>query len=502
MTAVAQPRVVNAGAALIVGGGIAGLTTALSFPHPCTLVLSRELGAWTATALAQGGIAAATTDDDSPAAHAADTLVAGAGLCDPVAVNVLTREAPAAIDWLEAHGVVFDVDANGERLRGLEGAHSVKRILHCNGDGTGAAIEAALVEAVRQAKHVTVWENTYVDELAVADGRVVGAHARTVDESVTFLASEVVLATGGYAALLAHTSNPSGSWGSGLALAAHAGAELRDLEMVQFHPTALAVEADPMPLVTEAVRGAGAQLVSADGRPLVADPLAGRDIVARAVADAYRRGEKVFLNTPETLGAKIEERFPGVTTACRAAGIDPTRDPIPVRPAAHYTMGGITVDLYGNSTVPGLRAVGECSSTGVHGANRLASNSLLEAVVFGRRVGGSLGATKTYNGPVSTPTIREGAPKRERREQVENALGIVRVPGEIESLLTTLLPTIESSNGDLVAVLLAASALRRHESRGAHRWDGPARVDDVARHTTITLADVRQLLDDNEGIAS
>lgn len=487
-------NVVPHGVPVIIGGGVAGLTVALASPGSCTLVVTGSLGDATATSLAQGGIAAATGSDDSAAAHAADTLAAGGGLARPEAVRTLTAGGRAAIRWLLDHEVAFDTDADGHFQRGLEGAHSRARILHCDGDGTGAAMESALVAAVRQAEHVTVLEDHRAVDLVVRAGRCHGVTVLDGDgRASTLLAPSVVLATGGYGALFAHTTNPLGSWGSGLALAIRAGAATRDLEFVQFHPTALdapfaggghtpcdPVPCAPMSLVSEAVRGAGARLVTDDGTALVGDALAARDVVARAVWRSTAAGRRVFLDTHHALGPQMATRFPGVSAACRAAGIDPCVEPVPVRPAAHYTMGGIAVDLDGRTSVPGLLAVGECASTGVHGANRLASNSLLEAVVFGRRVAGA--AARTGRGRNlgvirSEPEARRPAPappSNALRGAVSATLGIERDPAAVQALVEDLAPLAATDDAALVASCVATSALSRTHSVGAHTWNPSA----------------------------
>ncbi|EWT07524.1 L-aspartate oxidase, partial [Intrasporangium chromatireducens Q5-1] len=393
------------GVPVIVGAGLAGLVTALRLaPHPVIVLAAGRLGHGAASGWAQGGIAAALGDDDSAQLHAADTIAAGAGLCEPEVVARITAAAPAAVDYLAELGARFDRTPDGRYRLGLEGAHSRRRIVHAAGDGTGAEVLRAVVGAVRRTPSITVLEGTIATRLLVADGRVAGvaaeraawspapallatpAHAAPgalASRSFQLRSERVILATGGSGQLWRHTTNPTGSRGQGLALAARAGAELRDLEMVQFHPTALDVGLDPMPLVSEAVRGAGALLVDATGAPLTDDPLAARDVVARAVWGELSRGGRVFLDARGALGSRFADAFPTVARACQAAGIDPATDLIPVRPAAHYQCGGVTVDRHGRTTVPGLWAVGEVASTGLHGANRLASNSLLEAVVCG-----------------------------------------------------------------------------------------------------------------------
>lgn len=365
---------------LIVGSGIAGLTAALRLAGRTDVVLVSK-GALDdgATARAQGGIAAAIDPADSPAAHAADTFAAGGGLGDEAGIRLLCETAPAVIAELRERGVVFDPGL------GLEGAHSRPRILHAGGDATGAAIQAALMATLRSARNsrIEVREHTALVDLLVEDGRVVGALLRAADGTLfAHRADAVLLATGGAGQLFSRTTNPAGATGDGVAAAARAGAALADLTRFQFHPTAT----PGAHLVSEAVRGEGAVLRDAQGRRFV-DELAARDVVTRAMAAtmAAQDGAPVLLDAT-ALGADfLRRRFPTIDVAVRAEGLDWASDPIPVTPAAHYWMGGIRTDLDGCTSLPGLFAAGECACTGVHGANRLASNSLLEGAVFGAR---------------------------------------------------------------------------------------------------------------------
>jgi L-aspartate oxidase len=382
---------------LVVGGGIAGLWTAVKAAdagHTVELVTKTELVEGS-TRYAQGGIAAALFPDDSAERHFADTMEAGAGLADPVAVRVLVDEGPARVRDLIRFGVAFDRDESG-LARGLEAAHSRARIVHAGGDSTGAAIEAALVSTVRR-RAVRIDEHTMLADLVVEGGRVTGAVLLTpTGDLVERRADAVVLATGGSGYLYRHTTNPAVATGDGVAAAWRAGALLADLEFTQFHPTALA--APGTPLISEAVRGEGAVLRDRDGVRFMAeaDPraeLAPRDVVARAV---WRRmqeqgGEPVLLDATALGSEFLARRFPSLDAACRSAGYEWGREPVPITPAAHYAMGGVITDLDGRTTLAGLWAVGETARTGVHGANRLASNSLLEAAVFADRAARSLG---------------------------------------------------------------------------------------------------------------
>ncbi|WP_136707883.1 L-aspartate oxidase [Agromyces sp. H66] len=381
---------------LVVGGGIAGLWTAVKAAdagHTVELVTKTVLADGN-TRHAQGGIAAALFPDDSVERHYDDTIAAGAGLADPEAVRVLVDEGPARVRDLIRFGVEFDRDESGLE-RGLEAAHSRARILHAGGDATGAAIEAALVATVRR-RAVRIDEETMLADLVVEGGCVVGVRLLTASGAVTERhADAVVLATGGSGRLYRHTTNPDVATGDGVAAAWRAGAAVADLEFVQFHPTAL--DAPGTPLISEAVRGEGALLVDRDGERfmLEVDPrgeLAPRDVVARAVwrRMAEQGGEPVFLDAT-ALGAEfLAQRFPSLDAAVREAGFDWSAEPVPITPAAHYTMGGVVTDLDGRTTLPGLFAVGETARTGVHGANRLASNSLLEAAVFADRAARAL----------------------------------------------------------------------------------------------------------------
>lgn len=382
---------------LVVGGGVAGLWTAVKAAdagHMVELVTKTALVDGN-TRHAQGGIAAALFPDDSVERHYDDTIAAGAGLADPAAVRVLVDEGPARVRDLIRFGVEFDRGESGLE-RGLEAAHSRARVLHAGGDATGAAIEAALVATVRR-RAVRIEEETMLADLLVERGRVVGARLLGASGAVTERPADVVvLATGGSGCLYRHTTNPSVATGDGVAAAWRAGAAVADLEFVQFHPTAL--DAPGTPLISEAVRGEGALLVDGDGERFMLDvdprgELAPRDVVARAVwrRMAEQGGAPVFLDATGFGAAFLAQRFPSLDAACREAGFDWSAEPVPITPAAHYAMGGVVTDLDGRTTLPGLFAVGETAHTGVHGANRLASNSLLEAAVFADRAARALG---------------------------------------------------------------------------------------------------------------
>ena len=372
---------------IVVGGGVAGLSTALRLaPRPVTLVTAAPLGFGTATGWAQGGIAAAMAEDDAAGLHAADTEAAGAGLTEPDVALRIAAEGPQLIAWLVGLGAPFDRTDEGAFALGLEAAHSRRRIVRAGGDATGARVLETLVRAVLASPGIEVLTADVTDLLRDEQGAVAGIVAERDGARFRLPARAVVLATGGLGGLYASTTNPQGATGRGLALAARAGAVMRDLEFVQFHPTAIAAGRDPMPLATEALRGEGARLIDETGAPVMAGiaggDLAPRDVVARGIFQALQRGRTVYLDARGALGAAMPTRFPTVASLCAEAGIDPTVAPIPVRPAAHYHMGGVKVDARGASSVPGLYACGEVSSTGLHGANRLASNSLLEGLAY------------------------------------------------------------------------------------------------------------------------
>ena len=441
----------------VVGGGAAGLFAAVRSAEAGarTVLVSRKPLAESSSYWAQGGLAAALAPDDSPVRHADDTLVAGRGLCRPSAVEVLTSEAPRAVAELRSRGVEFDLDGGGGLALGLEGGHSARRIVHAGGSETGRAITQGLSEIAASTERLEVLEGSSVTALWSDGARCAGV----VTESGRIAARATILATGGGAALWRRTTNPWGAIGAGAVLAHAAGAELADLELCQFHPTALAL-ADPEydgKLITEAVRGEGARLLDARGERFT-DELAPRDQVTAAILDRMRAddAEQVWLD----MRAVSPERFPNVFAMCRAAGLDPARKPVPVAPAAHYLIGGIVTDLHGRTTLDGLLAVGECACTGLHGANRLASNSLSECFVFGGRAAAAA-AAEPDRGPVPPlPEWRFRAPGVETREAVWRHAGPVRAAGSLEGLIGDPYP---------LADLVARSALARRESRGAHR---------------------------------
>ena len=497
---------------VVIGAGIGGLVTALELaPEPVIVLTRAVLGRETASAWAQGGIAAVLDPADAPAAHAADTLSAGDGLCDPDVVAGVTAEGAACIHQLERYGARFDRDAAGGYALGREGGHHARRIAHVR-DATGNAVTRALIEAAQDCPSITLLEGVEAEDLLQDEGRVVGVYARRGTERLLFNARAVVLATGGVGGLYRCTSNPLGARGDGLALAARAGARFRDLEFVQFHPTAIDVGADPMPLATEALRGEGAILVNDAGERFMVTEhelaeLAPRDVVARAIWAQRAAGHGVFLDATQALGAGFAVRFPTVYAACRAAGLDPAVQAIPVAPAAHYHMGGVDVDERARSSVAGLWAVGEVSCTGLHGANRLASNSLLEAAVFGTRAARDIRATARRGGRLpAAPRLPRPVDEAEAasqlaalRARMQDAVGVLRsrVPLEeavVEFATLRQAPASRAvENAATVALLIAVAALGREESRGGHwRTDFPAAAAE-ARHSLLDLVTAERL---------
>ncbi len=484
------------GRPVIAGSGLAGLIVALRLsPRPCVLLSMAPLTTEASSAWAQGGIAAAVGGDDAPALQAADTLAAGDGLCDADAVRRIVEAGPQAIERLAGLGVRFDCDAGGALSLGLEAAHGRRRIVHAQGDGTGREIMRALAAAVRRTPSITVLEGAALLRLLVEDGAVRGVEFRHHDRIRRLRSTQVVIATGGLGGLFLDTTNPLGSTGAGAAIAARAGAALGDLEFIQFHPTALAAAgrgragAAPMPLVSEAVRGEGAVLIDETGARFV-DELAPRDVVSRAVWRHLALGHQVCLDARAALGSRFHARFPGITASCLAHGIDPALAPIPIRPAAHYHMGGIAVDADGRSTLPGLWACGEAACTGLHGANRLASNSLLEAAVCGGRVAESIEGSVAAALPAMRPAAPQAAPPGvvpERaletvRRVMSRDVGVLRDGEGLRRAQAELAEHAPVSDAALLALMVAQAADARRESRGGHfRTDHPAAGPDAVR---------------------
>jgi L-aspartate oxidase len=488
--------------AVVIGSGIAGLTTALGLEE-CVLVTRGRLGSGSSW-MAQGGIAAALAPHDAAAAHAADTIAVAGGIGDPLIADAVAHAAAGRIAWLESLGARFDRDEQGHLRLGQEAGHSERRIVHADGDATGAEAMRVLCEAVRARATIDVWaEHELVDLIRQGDCIVGALVASPTAELIALLAPAVVLATGGIGGLYARTTNPPELTGDGLAAAARAGAKLADLEFVQFHPTALDIASEPVPLLSEALRGEGAMLINDRGErfmPAVHPDaeLAPRDIVARAIWHERQQGRRVFLDARVAVGSRFPERFPTIWRFAQAAGLDPRHEPLPVTPAEHYHMGGIATDAHGRSSLPGLWAVGEVATTGLHGANRLASNSLLEGMVFGARVSRAIRAEPLLSriGRITVPSSalavptrgHRGAPIAPRvRALMWHQVGLVRNAAGLEAALRELRRmrrrrlSLTERNLALVGELIAAAALARAESRGAHwREDAPQSNDRYA----------------------
>lgn len=523
----AHDNVLNADGALIVGAGLAGLFCALKLaPRPVTVLSPKPLGSGASSAWAQAGVAAAVGPGDTPHMHALDTERAGAGIVDGRTAESVAAEAAARLDDLARWGTPFDRDQLGDYLLSREAAHSKSRVVGVQGDRAGAAIMAAMIEEVRRTPSIRVVEGITAIDLATADGRAVGVYCRKLGdrygEPILVRARATVLAAGGLGGLYAITTNPPGVRGHAMGMAARAGAVIADPEFVQFHPTAIATGADPAPLATEALRGEGAILINELGDRFMPDvhhdaELAPRDIVARANYRQIKEGHKVFLDTRQALGEKILTHFPTVAQYCQEAGIDPVHDPIPVTPAAHYHMGGVRVDEDGRSSLPGLWVCGEASCTGLHGANRLASNSLLEAVVYGARIAADISGLEPVRaalppfpgigwdeeqGEAAETTLRNIDAVRELRRTMTDCVGVerdeqglreaLRRIAELEATATGV--TRSYLNMTVSATFVAAAALRRTESRGGHfRSDFPQEDPAWVQHTAMTLEEALRI---------
>ncbi|MFJ4901220.1 L-aspartate oxidase [Streptomyces sp. NPDC088727] len=525
---------------VVVGSGVAGLTAALRCAAAglATVVVTKARLDDGSTRWAQGGVAAALGEGDTPEQHLDDTLVAGAGLCDAAAVRTLVTEGPDAVRRLIGTGAHFDTADDGTIALGREGGHHRRRIAHAGGDATGAEISRALVEAVREAALHTVENALVLDLLTDAEGRTAGVTLHVMGEGQhdgvgAVNAPAVILATGGMGQVFSATTNPPVATGDGVALALRAGAEVSDLEFVQFHPTVLFLGSGAegqQPLVSEAVRGEGAHLVDAHGTRFMLGQhemaeLAPRDIVAKAITRQMQlHGTEHMYLDARHFGAEMwEQHFPTILAACRAHGIDPVTEPIPVAPAAHHASGGIRTDLRGRTTVPGLYACGEVACTGVHGANRLASNSLLEGLVFAERIAADIvadrpraGAEAVVDRPVPSPLLPPEARSTIQRIMtrgagvVRSADSLARAAEELEDLHRSAFlragaaepklaePGVEAwevTNLLLVSRVLVAAARQREETRGCHwREDRPERDDENwRRHLVVRLTPDRQL---------
>jgi L-aspartate oxidase len=499
---------------LVVGAGIAGLRAALAVPPGLNvLVVTKDRVTESNSSYAQGGLAGVRSPEDTFENHVEDTLVAGDGLCDREVVEMVVREAPAEIDQLVEWGTRFDQE-NGELALTREGGHSHRRIVHALGDATGFEVMRAMIATARAAPNLTLWDDTFTVDLLTHDGACAGALVwHPTFGRLTVWANQVILASGGCGMVYRETTNPPVATGDGMAAAYRAGAELRDMEFMQFHPTVLYVAGSARSLISEAVRGEGAYLREVNGVRFMPaeDPraeLAPRDVVARAIFRTMERTQhpNVYLDLSHLDPEMVRRRFPGIARACRTFGLDITTDRIPVRPGAHYMVGGVTVDMEGRTTLPGLWAAGEVSSSGLHGANRLASNSLIEGLVYGARCGRGAGeAVRRLPRDQSAPPVRFDPPADDGSAGLDvadltNALralmvrkmGIVRDRGRLEEAkkevafwcryaLAREFPAKagwELQNLLTVARLMIDAALERDESRGTHfRSDFPARDD-------------------------
>ena len=481
---------------LVIGSGVAGLHTAWRASEQGDVcVLTKRSLFDSATAYAQGGIAAALGAGDSPELHRQDTLAAGAALCDAAAVEVLVAEGPQRVRDLASIGARFDTDVGGRLSLGKEAAHSRKRIVHAQGDQTGAEVARTLIERVRASPRVTVLERARALDLIVVNGRCLGVRASVAGRAVEIIADATVLATGGCGQVYRYTTNPEVATGDGYAIAHRAGVRMADMEFVQFHPTALDTPENPLQLISEAVRGEGAVLVNDRGQRFMTRrhrlaELAPRDVVAREIFREQRSGIRVWLDARK-IARTFARRFPGIFAVCRARGIDARRDRIPVTPAAHYMMGGVTTDLAGRSSLERLYACGEVSCTGVHGANRLASNSLLEGLVFAERVALDMVASpRLARVPRmeewTVPALRDRGAAQVAADTVRQLMwdhaGIDRTAKGLRLCLERLddlgarLPPGATEEQNIVdtAHLIAEAALLRKESRGGHfRHDFP-----------------------------
>jgi len=460
---------------VIIGAGVAGLSLALSLsPLPVIVIGKRSLNDDTSSELAQGGIAAAIDENDNVKYHADDTVKAGCDHCDISVVKKITESAPSIIFQLEKWGVEFDKDKKGNFDFGLEAAHSNRRIVHAKGDSTGSVIMKTLVDKAKKTDSITLIEGEVLS-IEKENGIISSVIFFDVKKNgiVKIETENVVIATGSAVALWKYTTVPFASWGSGLLLAKNVGANFKDLEFVQFHPTALDIGVDPMPLVSEAVRGDGAVLVNDKDEQFV-DALETRDIVSRAVWDQLESGKKVFLDA--RMIENFKDHFPTIYKNCINANINPKIDLIPVKPAAHYHMGGIETDVFGRTNIDGLFACGECACSGFHGANRLASNSLLESIFVGMEIAKILRDKISLDSKIQFNKVNDYKYVKESDEDVSKVkeimnkyVGVCRNKVGLEKAIEEMSTIKEKSKYAMVAYMIAKSALLRGKSKGAHK---------------------------------
>lgn len=517
-----RPNIIDAGDVLIVGGGLAGLFTALKLSHrQVSVMATAEPNKASASAWAQGGIAAALGEDDTPALHKRDTILAGAGLVDPHIAGILAEESKARINDLIAYGVAFDRHENGQLKLGREAAHCRNRIVGVRGDQAGREIMSVLGKRATDSPSIHKLVGFAACELAIEEGRVVGVFARPVNKNTNgtpllVKARAVILACGGSGHLFETTTNPIFARGEAIAMAARAGAVIADAEFMQFHPTAFANMGDPAPLATEALRGEGATLVNAAGTRFMLDihedaELAPRDIVARTVFEEIQKTGFVGLDLRGTLGENLGERFPTVAKYCAQAGLNPAKELLPVAPAAHYHMGGIKVDENGRTNLGGLWACGEAAASGAHGANRLASNSLLEAMVFGARIARHIDDTvpiKAIAAPEPPKTDLYADPNasmtaiKELRQTMSRHVGVIRTRDGLLTALKTLkrLDKISAgvaplANMTSTSLLITTAALIREESRGGHYRSDFPQTSAQAERSFLSLEQAHHITD-------
>ena len=500
--------IIPGGDVIVIGAGLAGAFAVRKLAGlNVTWIATRGAGDEGSSAYAQGGIAVALGADDSPELHLADTLAAGAGMVDPDAARQLVTRGPDLVRELAALGVPFDRTASGDIALGREAAHSRRRIAHAGGDRTGAQVMRTLAPIAAAQAGVTLVPNTIAESLILSDGGIAGVLARRNGTPVIISAPNILLATGGIGALYLVTTNPLDSTGDGLGMAARAGALIADPEFVQFHPTGLDVDRDPAPLASEALRGEGATLINQHGERFcfahhIDGELAPRDVVARAIWAEIGKSHQVYLDTRQCLGASIETRFPTIFEAAKASGIDARIQPLPVAPAAHYHMGGIAVDHNGATSIPGLWAAGEVACTGVHGANRLASNSLLEALVTGDAAASAIKdqlgrrSARIKVRPVILPAFDPAIVPRLRAIMSEaggglrSANGLTRGLDALAQIESECIPSARLANRLAVMRLVLFGALMRPESRGAHAREDFAQTDAIGKRSFLHLDDV------------